>query len=166
MPEPDTMKTGGSILFTSRGGFVEAVLTALASSRNRLVLVDHDFCDWPIDGPDACDTIGRMLAADRRATLRLMVVDPDWLERRAARFGELRRRFPSAIACRQVPPTLAQSDGLLIGDDRHMVRRAHRDRFRGRLTLDAPPEVEPYADRCTALWHESLPCLSGTRLGL
>jgi hypothetical protein len=160
------MKTGSSILFTSRGGFTEAVLTALASSRLRLMLLDPDFRDWPIAEREGCRLIARTLAGNRHATLQLLVNDPEWLDRRAAHFGQLRRQFPTALSCRQVPASLASAEGLAIGDGRHLVRRAHRDRFRGRLTLDAPRDVEPVQARFEALWHESLPCLPGTALGL
>jgi hypothetical protein len=160
------MKAADSILFDSRGAFHEAVLTVLASTHECLVLLDHDFHDWPIDGTAACDAIVRLLQGDRRATVRLLVSDPEWLERRAARFGLLRQRFPMAIACRQIPASLASAEGLAIGDDRHLVRRAHRGRFRGRLVLDKAGDIDAQRLRCDALWHESLPCLSPTRLGL
>jgi hypothetical protein len=160
------MSPESSVLFRSRGEFTEAVLTALASTRRELVLVDHDFSDWPLDTVAGAQALADFLGADREARLRLMVVEPDWLERRAPRFMQLRRRFAGAVDCRQVPPSLRGIEGLAVGDRRHAMRRAHRDFFRGRLSLSDPATVEPLAARCDALWEESTPCLPAQTLGL
>ena len=160
------MKPLASIPFTSRGGFVEAALTALAAARETLVLYDRDFRDWPLDRPSAAESIARLLGGNHAARLRLMVADPAWLERHAPRFLQLRQRFSQPIACRQVPASLAPTEGVLIADDRHVLRRAHYGSFRGRLSLEQPAEAEPLVEKYRALWDESTPCLHGTTLGL
>lgn len=160
------MRPESSVLFRSRGEFTEAVLAAIAATTRELVLVDHDFSDWPLDTPGGADALAAFLAGDRDARLRVIVVDPDWLERRAARFMALRRRHAGAVDCRRVPPSLSGIEGLVVGDRRHAMRRAHRDFFRGRLSLADPTAVEPLAARCDALWDESTPCLAAQTLGL
>jgi hypothetical protein len=158
---PDT-----SLLFRSRGEFTEAVLTAIAASRRELLLLDRDFSDWPLERPAGCAALGAFLAAAPSARLRLLVADPTWLEQRAPRFLALRRRHPAAIDCRQVPAGLFTGDGVIVGDRRHLLRRAHADFFRGRLALADPAAGEPAAARWDALWDESTPCLPPTLLGL
>jgi hypothetical protein len=160
------MHAESSVLFRSRGEFTEAVLAALAATRRELVLVDHDFSDWPLDTPAGAEGLAAFLLGERDARLRLMVVEPDWLERRAARFMALRRRFAGAVDCRRAPASLTAIEGLLVGDRCHAVRRAHRDFFRGRLSLGDPIAVEPLAARADALWDESTPCLPAHTLGL
>ena len=160
------MRPEGSVLFRSRGEFTEAVLAALAATRGELVVADRDFADWPLDTPVGAEAIAAFLAGDPRARMRLMVADPDWLERRAARFVRLRRRHPVAIECRRIPASLFDGEGALIGDRVHLLRRAHCDFFRGRLTLADPSATEPLASRYDALWDESTPCLTAATLGL
>jgi len=168
-PQPrqprEPMRPESSVLFRSRGEFTEAVLAALSASRRELLLLDHDFSDWPLDTPLGVGLLSTFLA-DPVARLRVLVADPDWLERRAARFMATRRRHAAAIECRQVPAALADGEGLLLGDRVHAMRRAHHDFFRGRLSLADPPTVEPLAARFDALWDESLPCLTAHTLGL
>jgi hypothetical protein len=160
------MQPEGSILFRSRGEFNEAVLTALAETRRDLTLADRDFSDWPLETVTGNAALEAFLQGDTQARVRVLVADPDWLERRAARFHATRRRHPGAIACRLIPPSLFNGEGVVIGDRRHLLRRAHHDFFRGRLSLGQPAEVEPVAARWDALWEESTPVLSSTTLGL
>jgi hypothetical protein len=152
--------------FTSRGEFTEAVLTAIAATRRELTLVDRDFSDWPLESPAGRDALAAFLDADPLARIRLLVADPDWIERRAPRLLNLRRRHATAIDCRCMPASLFAEECLLLGDRRHLVRRPHRDSFRGRLALAAPADVEPLARRYDAMWDESTPCLPATTLGL
>ena len=160
------MRIEGSVLFRSRGEFTEAVLAAIASSAAELTLADRDFSDWPIDAPAGCEAIATFLVGDPRARVRLLVADPDWLERRGARFMALRRRHAQAIECRRMPASLFNGEGVAIGDRRHLLRRAHYDFFRGRLSLADPAAAEPVATRYDLLWDESTPCLSANTLGL
>jgi hypothetical protein len=160
------MKPESSLLFRSRGEFVEAVLAVIAGSRHELVLADRDFADWPLETPAGVDALRAFLAAERGARVRLLVADPDWLERRAARFVRLRQQHPATIDCRRVPASLFDGEGAAIGDRRHALRRAHPDFFRGRLSLADPAAAEPLAARYDALWDESAPCLPATTLGL
>jgi hypothetical protein len=160
------MQPEGSILFRSRGEFNEAVLAAMAATRRELVLADRDFSDWPLDTAEGNAALETFLLGDPQARLRVLVADPDWLERRAARFHASRRRHPGAILCRLIPPSLFGGEGVVIGDRRHLLRRAHHDFFRGRLSLGLPAEVDPVAGRWDALWDESTPILASTTLGL
>jgi hypothetical protein len=160
------MKPDASLLFRSRGEFEEAVLTALASSRRDLLIGDRDFSDWPIETAAGFDALDAFLSGNTEARLRVLVADPDWLERRGARFARLRRYHASAIACRQIPASLFANDGVIVGDGMHLLRRAHHDFFRGRLSLGRPSDIAPIAQRWDALWEESTPCLSTTTLGL
>lgn len=160
------MRPDAPLLVRSRGEFQEAVLTALRATRRDLVLADRSFQDWPLETAAGSDALERVLREDPRARVRMLVADPDWLERHGARFALLRQRHRERIACRRVPATLFDGSGVLIGDREHLLRRAHADHFRGRLTLAAPADVEPVAARHDALWDESTPCLSATTLGL
>lgn len=160
------MRPDTTILVRSRGEFHEAVLAALQATRRDLVLADRSFADWPLETPAGSAALDRMLRADPRAQVRLMVAEPDWLERHAARFTLLRQQHRERIACRRIPASLFDGSGVLIGDREHLLRRAHADHFRGRLTLSSPADVEPFAARHDALWDESTPCLASTTLGL
>jgi len=160
------VQPGASLLLRSRGEFGEAVLAALASTARELALLDRDFADWPLETRAGSAALEALLAGSADARLRVLVADPDWLERRAPRFLQLRLRHRESIACRRLAPGRAATEGLLIGDGLHLLRRAHADAFRGRLALSSPANAEPALRRFDALWDEAVPCLAATTLGL
>jgi len=160
------MDPKGSILFGSRGAFTEAILTAVAASRLDMTVADRDFRDWPFETLAGSQSLAAFFQGEPRARLRLLVAEPDWLERHAPRFGQLRQRHRAAIECRQIPAEFYRGESVLIADRCHLLRRAHHDFFRGRLTLGAPAEVEQVANRYDTLWHECTDCLGPTTLGL
>ncbi len=160
------MDPQGSILFSSRGAFTEAILTAVAASRLDIMIADRDFRDWPFETLEGSQRLAAFLQGEPRARLRVLVAEPDWVERHAPRFAQLRQRHLAAIACRQIPAEFYRGESVLIADRSHLLRRAHHDFFRGRLTLGMPAEVEPVANRYDTLWQESTDCLGPTTLGL
>jgi len=160
------MRPDAPLLVRSRGEFHEAVFAVLQATCRDILLADRSFEDWPLESLAGSEALEQVLVRDPRARLRVLVADPEWLERHGARFALLRQRHRERIACRRIPMRLFDGTGVLIGDRRHLLRRAHADRFRGRLLLSAPADVEPVAVRHDALWDESAPCLSATTLGL
>lgn len=160
------MRPDASLLVRSRGEFDEAVLAVIASSRRELALLDRDFSNWPLETRAGCTALDALLGGGAGVRVRMLVSDPDWLERHAARFMQLRRRHREAVACRRLAPGRSATEGLLIGDARHLLRRAHPDFFRGRLTLASPADAEQALRRFDARWDEASDCLPATTLGL
>jgi hypothetical protein len=160
------MKPFESLSFASRGEFVQAVLAVFAQTSRELLLYDRDFSEWPLEHPQACRLLARLPREGATPSLRLLVRDPEWLERFAPRFGQLRRQLGSASQCRLAPASLAPSESILIADGMHLVRRAHHGRYRGRLSLARPADIEPWLPKYQALWDESTLCLPATALGL
>ena len=161
------MQATESRLFDGRRDFHDNVLEMLARTRLTVALADRDFSDWPLETPAAFDALARILM-QRDGRLRVIVYQPDWLERHGARFALLRRRFAAGIECRTPPPSLAPADGLLLGDRHHLLRRASSAAWRGRAIYAAGvrEDVEPWRIRFESLWEESIPCLTATSLGL
>jgi len=154
-----------SRLFTFRSEFQQAVLDVLIRSRHTLELLDNDFADWPLESLSTIEELSRLLR-EPESRLRLVVHAPDWLDAHAARFARLRRTFGGRIECRQAPTSLTPGEGLLIGDHMHLLRRAHYQSYRGRVTFAQPELADPWRRKHDVLWQESVPCLAGTITGL
>ena len=159
------MQVPESRLFSFRSEFHESVLAVLARSRHTLAFSGNDFSDWPLESPDASNHLARLLR-EPGSSLRLVVHCPDWLERHAPRFAQLRGTFAGRLECRQAPPAIAPGECLLIGDGMHLLRRAHYQAWRGRLLLAMPQEVDPWSRKYDLLWKQSTPCLAPTATGL
>jgi hypothetical protein len=147
-----------------RAEFQAAVIEALDASRHSVTLVDRDFEDWPLESAAGEQALRALLG--RGARLQVLVGRRDWLERHGSRFMRLRRLHPALVEIREIPANLRVDESALLGDNQHLVRRAHGDSFHGRLVIASPSEVEPYTDRYRAVWDEATPCLPATTLGL
>lgn len=159
------MQASESRLFSFRSEFHLAVQELLARSRRSVALLDRDFSDWPLETPEAVAHLSRILR-EPESSLRLVMHSPDWLEKYGARFGQLRGIFSGRIECRQAPPSLTAAEGLMIGDRLHLLRRAHYQSFRGRVSFAMPELVDPWRHKYEMLWQESTPCLTVTTAGL
>lgn len=150
--------------FEGRQAFHHATIEALDCTRHDLVLLDHDFREWPLGTAEGERALRGVLA--RGARVRVMVVKPDWLSRHGDRFMRVRREYSARIMVREIPETLRVEESILLGDHQHLVRRAHPDSLRGRLILASPAQLESQCPRYDAIWEESTDCLPATTIGL
>lgn len=159
------MQESESRLFGFRAEFQACVTELIGRTRLALALSDHDLSDWELERPEAIAGIKRILSTPQ-SSVRIIVRDIEFLEKRAPRLLALRQHHSSALAFRQVPASLASAEGLMLGDTTHVLRRAHHDAYRGRVSFAMTTEAEPWRRKFDALWNESLDCLTATTLGL
>ncbi|HPU50275.1 MAG TPA: hypothetical protein PK359_01855 [Burkholderiaceae bacterium] len=150
--------------FEGRQAFHQATIEALDCTRHTLVLLDHDFQEWPLNTAEGERALRGALARGARA--RVMVARPDWLARHGDRFMRVRREYSARIEVREIPETLRIEESILLGDHQHLVRRIHHETLRGRLILASPAQLESNLPRYDALWDESTDCLPATTIGL
>lgn len=150
--------------FEGRHEFHRATIEALDCTRHELLLLDHDFREWPLGTAEGEHALRAVLA--RGARVRVMVVKPDWLARHGDRFMRVRREFSARIEIREIPETLRLEESILLGDHQHLVRRIHSESLRGRLVLASPSQLESQLPRYDAIWEESTDCLPATTIGL
>jgi hypothetical protein len=135
----------------SRAAFAAAVRwgfdAAAARSARRIVCVDRDFAEWPLDEPALLDTLTAWLRLPKRR-LVLLADRYDEMPRRHARFVRWRADWAHAIDAFS-PPTDDGADlpTLLVDDGPISVQLLDAVHWRGRCELDA---------RHAQLWRESL----------
>lgn len=125
----------------SRAGFRQAVLAAVDAAidrgARRMVWVDRDFADWPLDTPALMATLGLWLRRPQRQ-LVLLAAGYEALPRTQPRFSEWRVDWLHAIDARvpsdSVPP---EWPTLLVDDGPTCLSLLQRDPWRGRAATDA-----------------------------
>lgn len=153
--------------FDSEAGYALAIDALLAATRQDLCVFDADLTRMELEQPGRSAMLERLLASRRDARLRIVVHDPQPLERRSPRLLKLLRRYPESMEVRHTPKPLRHlADCFLLGDARHGVMRFHAQQPRGKLFLDDAEAAQPWQRRFDELWAEGTPCLSATRLGL
>lgn len=159
------MEAPDSRLITLRSEFHAAVHQIVARAGQHLCILDIDLAEWALETPPLIDALDGVLRRPG-ASLRIIVHHSDAIEKRAPRLTRLRHRYPDRITIRVAPTNLPPTEGLLIGDDRDVLRRASPEAWRGRVQYDAPVEVEPWQRKFLALWALCEIELGLTTLGL
>jgi hypothetical protein len=138
----------------SKADFGAAVLWALqvsvAAGARRIVWVDPDFADWPLDEPALHDALTAWLRLPGRR-LVLLADDYGGVPRLQPRFVAWRRSWSHAVEAWTPAdgpagdlPTLAIDDGSVC------VHVIDAQRWRGRAVIDA---------RATRLWRDQVDAL-------
>lgn len=159
------MEAPESRLITLRSEFHQAVHQVVGRTRSQLCIQDLDLAEWPLETPAANSALESVLC-EPGSLVRIVVHRSDFVEKQAPRLTRLRQRFPGRIVIRVAPGNLPAVEGLLIGDDRDLLRRASPEAWRGRVQFDAPEEVEPWRRKFLALWSVCEMELGLTTLGL
>jgi hypothetical protein len=158
----------GRQTIASRSAFVaalhDAIAQALARRARRMVWVDADFADWPLDDPQLLQRLTDWLRLPQRQ-LQLLGADFEGVRRRA-RFTACYRLWSHAISAHgPAQDDAAMLPCLLLADDTLLVQLLDKSRWRGWATTE-PPELRAWRERTDALLQRSVPAFAATTLGL
>lgn len=151
----------------SRAAFGSAVRWALEHAERtgarRVLCVDPDFADWPLDEPALLATLTAWLRRPQRR-LVLLAGDYEGVPRRQPRFVAWRADWAHAVeawspAERVELPTLVLDDGELC------LRLVDHLHWRGRVELDSR-SARLWRDEIDAVLQRSEPAFPVYRLGL
>jgi hypothetical protein len=153
----------------SRLEFSQAVHWAVHASTQRrarrIVWVDADFADWPLDDAALHETLSAWLRLPQRR-LVLLAARYDEVPRRHPRFTAWRRLWSHAVEAWSPAegeardlPTLALDDGAVVV---HLVDSVH---WRGRASLDERA-ARVWRDQIDAVLQRSEPAFAPSALGL
>lgn len=139
--------------------------TAFARDARRIVCVDRDFAEWPLDEPALLDALAAWLRRPKRR-LVLLADHFDEMPRRHARFVRWRADWAHAIDA-FAPPADDRADlpTLLVDDGPVSVQLLDAVHWRGRCELDAR-HAQLWRENLDALLQRSEPAFPVSQLGL
>jgi hypothetical protein len=153
----------------SRQEFAEAIRWSVRASidagARRILWVDPDFADWPLDDPALLQSLAGWLRRPMRK-LVLLAQGFDGFPRRHPRFVEWRRSWAHAIDPRtpeEVPAALHPCWAL--DDTRVCVELIDRVHWRGRCTLDVR-QSKLMHEQIDAILQRSSAAFPVTQLGI
>jgi len=152
----------------SRAEFLEAVRNALARAQQqgarKIVLVDPNFADWPLNERTVIDSLSRWIDSSR--LLVVIAHSFEELARRQLRFVEWRRQWAHVVQCRNDPDLEAeQIPTLLLVPGQSCVRVVDRVRYRGTVSK-RPVDLTECRETVDALLQRSVEAFPVTTLGL
>ena len=155
----------------SRSGFAAAIQWGFARAMReggrsrRIVCVDRDFAEWPLDEPALLDSLTVWLKGAQRR-LVLMAASFDEVPRRHPRFVAWRQHFAHSVFPHEAPDDVAAVlPTLLLDDEGTMVRLIDPVHWRGRAGIDARSSL-PWREQIDALLQRSEAAFPVQSLGL
>jgi len=153
----------------SRGEFLaalhDAVDRAVTRGARRMVWVDADFAEWPLEDPALLQRLTDWLRLPQRQ-LVLLAADYGDMRRRRARFVAWYRLWSHAInAYGPSPDDVAELPCVLWAERAALVFLLDPLRWRGWAVSDALAQRQ-WRDRIDAILQRSQPAFPATTLGL
>lgn len=153
----------------TRAGFLQAVTGAVdaaaAAGVHRLLWVDPDFTDWPLDDPALLQALAGWLRLPQRRLI-LLGARYDVLARQRPRFMAWYRTWSHAVAA--FAPAGGDDSELptvLVAEGVGVLQLMDRVHWRGRWVAE-PAEAKSWAQHIDALLQQCEPALPATTLGL
>jgi hypothetical protein len=153
----------------TRGDFVaavrDAVDQALACAARRMLWVDPDFSEWPLDDPALLQRLTDWLRLPQRQ-LHLLASDYQHIRRHRARFVSWYKLWSHAIAAfSPAQEVVAELPCVLLAEGAVLVHMQDPLRWRGWVVADAAQQRQ-WRDRLDAVLQRSEPVFPATTLGL
>lgn len=158
----------------SRAGFAAAVQWGFARAMReggrsrRILCIDRDFVDWPLDAPELHTQLTAWLRGVRgtQRQLVLLAANYDEMPRRHPRFVAWRRHFTHAVFPFAAPEDMAAVlPTLLLDDDGTLVRLIDPVHWRGRASADERSAL-PWREQIDAVLQRSEAAFPAQSLGL
>jgi len=152
----------------SRAEFLDAVRTAFTEAEEhgarKIIVVDPNFADWPLNERTVIDSLSRWIDSSR--LLVVIAHSFDELARRQLRFVEWRRQWAHVVQCRNDPDLEAeQIPTLLFVPGHSCIRVLDRIRYRGTVSK-RPVDLTESRETVDALLQRSVEAFPVTTLGL
>lgn len=132
--------------FEGRGAFQQAVRDVLTGAAEqgvrRLVWVGPDLREWPVDEPAVLDALTRWMRGGPRQ-MTWLLSEFESLRSRMPRLVRWRATWSHRVHC-LMPDVLSESDMacFLLADERCVIRVFDVNRWRGRVSDEAPDIVQ------------------------
>ncbi len=167
MDQPDP--TPARSVIDSRSAFrnavQQAVARALAQRARRMLWVDSDFADWPLDDPALLQALIDWLRLPQRQLL-LLASNYEELRHRRARFVAWYRLWSHAVSAQgPAEEDVALLPCLLRVERTRLVQLQDKIHWRGWIS-EEPAVLQASKERTDALLQRSSPAFAVTTLGL
>lgn len=143
-------------LLTSETEYRQACDTLLRRAQHQILIFDSDLGSLRLEEEARAKALDDFLRTDASRRIRMVLHEPERLERSMPRLMRLIERFAHAIEVRQSPDNLRHlADTHLLVDSDCGLRRFHVNQPRGALVLDDPGYIQPWWQRFETLWELS-----------
>lgn len=139
----------------------------LAATRLHLRIYDQDLRELALDTPARIDALRSLCLSGPGRRIEILLRNWDSVRDHQPRLMELLQHFSHALEIRQEESVdQAPMDAYVLGDDRLILTRPHRDSARSLLHLDDPLACRAHIQTFSQFWERSEGPLASRPLGL
>lgn len=154
-------------LLDSEAKYREAADMVLARAERQILIFDRDLAALRLDEKARLEVLTGFLQINPVRRIRIVLHNPEPIERNSPRLHQFIGRFSHAVDVRQTPENLRHlADTHLFADENSGVRRFHVDQPRSALIIEDPAYLHPWHKRFEELWALSHLCLRIATTGL
>ena len=155
------------VLLGARDEVRAALLGVLGAAQREVRIMARDLSVFGLDQGEIVATFERLLMSNRRARVRLLADDIQWIEARAPRLKRLQRSFTHALQIRVAAHEDAVGDeACLLVDSDTSLRLEHTARARGEVWLHNETRLQPLGAIFERRWDAAAHDLAVAPLGL
>lgn len=157
----------GESRFDTYEAYRQAVAMVVMQAQRELAIFDPDLRETGLESRSGADHLTRLLTMSRARQLRIVLHDPDHLERHCPRLIKLLQNYAHVASLRRSPEHLRNlTDCFVVADGRHAVIRFHADHARGKLLIAQDEQVGNWQRRFGELWETATVSSCITTLGI
>jgi hypothetical protein len=139
----------------------------LAATRRHLRIYEQDLRELALDSPERIDALRSLCLSGPGRRIEILLRDWSSVRDRQPRLTGLLQYFGHVLEVRQEEPVkAAPMDTYVLGDDRLILTRPHRDSARSLLHLDDPLSCTAHIQTFSQVWQRSEGPLASRPLGL
>jgi len=168
MPDWSTYQIGqesGDIQIEASEDNMLATIQLAEQAHVTLDIFSHDLDARVFDNSQFTDEIRRLITSNRRAQVRVLVINTDFATRHGHRLVETARHFTSYMEIRKVHADYAGNvEAFLIADKRGLIHRKLASRYEAIVNFDDPHRARTLTDYFDEVWERSKPHVDFKRL--
>ena len=155
------------VLLGSRAETDSALLGVLGIAQREVRIMARDLALFGLDRREVVESFERLLLVNRRARVRLLADDMQWLDTRAPRLKRLQRSFTHALQLRVAAGEDAVGDeACVLVDSDTSLRLEHTARALGEVWLHNETRLQPLGASFERRWDTAAHDLAVAPLGL
>lgn len=147
--------SGDILIETSEDNMLAANHLA-AQAHAQIDIFSHDLDARVFDNADFSDSVRRLITSNRRAQVRVLVIDPDFATKHGHRLVEVARHFTSYMEIRKVHVDYAANvEAFFVVDKRGLIHRKLASRFEAIVNFNDPHRARTLTDYFEEVWERS-----------
>ena len=141
------------------------LIQLLQQAKYSVNIFSHDFDGNLYNRSEITDLFKNFVIANRQASLRILLKEPEVLVKHGHQIIELQRRLTSKIHIHQISSDFDEyHQTLILVDESGFMYRPYSDRFEGIASLNNPLRVKSELAFFNKAWEKSIPSMEIQRL--